>query len=215
QPMYASPLAMHLRTTYSNCGGPSPDRSIPCFRPQTTRAPTFFLHLSSDKRRAPAEGPSYAPERTRTQYLDPLGSPPRADTSGCAQTHIGPRFSCVSGFVNAVSHHVAVAYRPRFAGPGPHLIRIRRRHCQRADRRGRFFVKHRLPTVSSIRRFPDATRRRARVIRAFVSRDTCNRRDSIPDNRPNESESKLILLRRRIPPLRNASRCKQRDTHHQ
>src|SRR5262249_21350781 len=100
-----------------------------------------------------------------------------SDAAGLGEPHVRPRLAGVSRLVDAVAHDVGVADDPGFASPCPNDARIRRRYGKRANCLYRLFVEHRLERLAAVRRLPDAARRRARIVRLGVARNTSDRRD--------------------------------------
>src|SRR6202021_2057528 len=68
------------------------------------------------------------------------------------------------------------------------------RDGKRANGRDGLLVKNRCPTVPAVRRFPNAARRRPRVVRAGISRHPSNGGNAIPNSRSDKAKSKLAIL---------------------
>src|SRR5229473_4791832 len=106
-----------------------------------------------------------------------------ANSPGFLQPHVGPGLAGVSGFINPVAHHVAVADDPGFTGSRPDYTWIGRGNGERADGSGGLLIKDGRPTIAPIDRFPNAAGCRTGVIRARISRDAGNRGDAISHSR--------------------------------
>src|SRR5581483_9385235 len=79
-----------------------------------------------------------------------------ADAAGVVEAGVRPRATGVGRLVDAVADYVAVANRPRFAGPRPHDVGIRRCDRQRANRGDGHRVGHGIPSNAAVRRLPHA-----------------------------------------------------------
>ncbi len=116
-----------------------------------------------------------------------------ADAPRFRQPHIGPGFAGVDRLVDPVSHYIAVANHPCFAGAGPHRVRLGGCHRERADRGRGLLVEYRRPAVAAIHRFPDAARGCSGVVHARVTGNSCDGCDAVPDLGSHEAESEVAF----------------------
>src|SRR5580700_641400 len=117
-----------------------------------------------------------------------------SDAAALGQTHVGPGFAGIGGFVDSIAHYVAVADHPGFAGSCPDRAWIRRRYCEGADGGNRLFVKDRCPMITAIDRFPDTSRGSSRVVSAGIAGHAGYGRDAIAYPRAYEAEAELASV---------------------
>src|SRR5579859_147057 len=111
------------------------------------------------------------------------------------QPHIGPGLACVRGFVNSIPDYIAIANNPCLTGSGPHDTRVGRSYGKCANSCHRLLIENGCPTIAAVCRFPYASRCGARVVRAGISGNTCDRCDPVPNFRTDKPEPKLAALR--------------------
>src|SRR5438045_7186557 len=116
------------------------------------------------------------------------------DAAAFGQAHVRPRLACVGGFINSISHDVAVADHPGFAGPRPYRAGIGRRDGERADCCGGLLVEYWRPAVTAVDGFPNAARGRACVVRARVAGNSGDGCDTIAYTRANKTKAKLAFV---------------------
>ena len=124
--------------------------------------------------------------RIRGMHDDP------ADAAGFVQPHVRPRLAGVGGFIDAVAHHIAVADDPGLAGPRPNDVGIGGRHRKSSDCLHRLAIEDRTPIVAAIAGFPDAARRRARVVSGGIAGHAGDRGDAVADNWSHKTEAEAV-----------------------
>ena len=92
-----------------------------------------------------------------------------ANASRLGEPHVRPGRSGVRGLVDPVTHDVRITNGPRFAGAGPHDIRMAGRRRERTDRLCALLIEHGHESVAVVRRLPHAARRTAEVPAARIS----------------------------------------------
>src|SRR2546423_56911 len=78
------------------------------------------------------------------------------DLLAIAQAEMRPRFTCVSGFVNAITDR-EIGTVQSFTAADVNHIRVRRRYRDGADGARRLRIKNRLPGAAEIVSLPDTT----------------------------------------------------------
>ena len=141
---------------------------------------------SCGTRRAPAGGRWRGRARRRrrcSRWWDGRRSVPMRP--GLVEAHVRPRLAGVGGLVDAVAHHVLSRIAQRFAGAGPHDVRIAMRDGQRADRlRPVSLSKAGFQRRAAVGRLPDAARRGAGVVDAGLTGDRRGGGDAAGARRP-------------------------------
>ena len=87
----------------------------------------------------------------------------RGDRARVVEARVAPGLAAVRGMPHARAFLDGVA-RVGFAGADPHVVRIARRHRERADRRDGLAIEHRTPRHAAVGALEDAAARTARVI---------------------------------------------------
>src|SRR5438128_2407675 len=91
-----------------------------------------------------------------------------SDSSTLLQSHARPRAAGVGGLIDSIADRDMTAYE-RLARSCPDDVRIRRRDCERTDRRDILTVEDRRPVNAAIGGLPDSAGRRARVVHIRIA----------------------------------------------
>ena len=130
------------------------------------------------------------------------------DASALHEAHVFPCGAGIGGFIDAVALHIAIADGPRFAGAGPHRLRVGGRDGQRPDGLGRLIVEDGGPVGAAVSGFPNPARGRSHVVSGGVARNPGRRGNAVAHGRPHEAEGQAFGRREAATPAPlSPSRC--------
>ncbi len=110
----------------------------------------------------------------------------RADVASVFEADVGPGFSCVGGFVNAIAER-NISADTGFAGAGVNYVGIGISNGNGADRGDGLLVKERIPGDATVGCFPDAAADCAEIIGVRLAGNACNRYGAAAPERADES----------------------------